>query len=323
MMAKIWFFFFVFLCIGCVQNHEKEILNKQYTLPDAVTVVIDKTLWQSALGDSLRKSLAIPVKGLTNEEPLFKILPIHDFKLNKKTNQCTNIIIFETDYKNSISLITNKYKKGQYIYKICAPNTQKLLAIYNQNKHTIIGQFYENNLLAVTNESFPNLKANQWIKNQFNAKVKIPKEYQMVKQSNGFCWLRKNTTNGNNNLLIYELPKEKLVNKTAFVTNVLQQRNLITSKYVLGKTTNTFMIVERAYYPSFSKTSIYNHLAYQTTGAWEFSNESITGPYINFSIKDAKRNRFLVIDGFIYNTIKNKKEFMQELEIIIRNTKIL
>ena len=58
-------------------------------------------------------------------------------------------------------------------------------------------------------------------------------------------------------------------------------------------------------------------------GSWEFHKDFMTGPYVNFAIRDNKRKRFIIVDGFAYNPVHSKKELLFEMEAIIKSTKIL
>jgi hypothetical protein len=161
------------------------------------------------------------------------------------------------------------------------------------------------------------------IKKNFLVDIQIPAEYKKGLQGENFLWLRKDIGSGNNNLLIYTASFSALYNKNALVTNSLYIRNQVSEKYVLGKTNGSYMITEQAYYPSFQTAEIQNNLAYEMRGSWEFHNDFMTGPYINFAIRDNKRKRFIIIDGFAYNPVHSKKELLFEMEAIIKSTKIL
>ena len=183
--------------------------------------------------------------------------------------------------------------------------------------------FYNSELNLILAKNTINTKLQKQIKKKFLVDIQIPTDYEKALQGENFLWLRKDIGSGNNNLLIYTASFSALYNKNALVTNSLFIRNQVSKKYVLGKTDGSYMITEQAYYPSFHTTEIQNNLAYEMRGSWEFHKDFMTGPYVNFAIRDNKRKRFIIVDGFAYNPVHSKKELLFEMEAIIKSTKIL
>jgi hypothetical protein len=48
----------------------------------------------------------------------------------------------------------------------------------------------------------------------------------------------------------------------------------------------------------------------------------MSGPFINYAIVDEKKNRVLILEGFCYAPFKGKRDFMLELEAIIKTLKL-
>jgi hypothetical protein len=47
------------------------------------------------------------------------------------------------------------------------------------------------------------------------------------------------------------------------------------------------------------------------------------GPFLNYYIEDAKNNRALVIEGFVFSPSDRKREYMVEIAAIIKSLVIL
>ena len=82
------------------------------------------------------------------------------------------------------------------------------------------------------------------------------------------------------------------------------------------------MHTETDFTPYYSKTTISNATAYETKGTWNLRNDFMSGPFINYAIVDEKRNRILILEGFCYAPFKGKRDFMLELEAIIKTLKL-
>ena len=312
--------------LSCFENeqekNELEVKNP-YTNQNTVTVLIPISLWNGKVGDKIREKFAAPIAGLHDCEAVFTLMPIHTNYFPSDAKASRNILIISSSFKTQTTHVRDKYAKNQNIYTLQGKNEAILLNQLQTSSKKIMNTFYnsELNLLLAKNKINTNLQ-NQ-IKKKFLVDIQIPIEYQKGLQGENFLWLRKDIGSGNNNLLIYTASFSALYNKNALVTNSLFIRNQVSKLYVLGKTNGSYMITEQAYYPIFYTTEIQNNLAYEMRGSWEFHNDFMTGPYVNFAIKDNKRKRFIIIDGFAFNPIHTKKELLFEMEAIIKSTKIL
>ena len=250
-------------------------------------------------------------------------MPIHTNYFPSDAKVSRNILIISSSFKTETKHVKNKHAKNQNIYTVQGKNQEILLNQLQVSAKEIMNTFYNSELNLVLANNRIDTKLQYQIKKKFLVDIQIPIDYQKGLQGENFLWLRKDVGSGNNNLLIYTASFSALYNKNALVTNSLFIRNQVSEKYVLGKTNGSYMITEQAYYPSFHVTEIQNNLTYEMRGNWEFHNDFMTGPYMNFAIRDNKRKRFIIIDGFVYNPIHSKKELMFEMEAIIKSTKIL
>jgi hypothetical protein len=159
------------------------------------------------------------------------------------------------------------------------------------------------------------------IKEKFNIEINIPNEYEYVKRRRNFIWLKKEITSGNCSLLIYQIPFESIKTNSE-VDNIVKIRDSVGRLYIHSKGNRSSMITEEAYYPYFSEMKWNDYIVYETKGNWEIKNEFMSGPFINYAIKDKVNNRILILEGFCYAPSKEKRDLMFELESIIRTVKI-
>lgn len=125
------------------------------------------------------------------------------------------------------------------------------------------------------------------------------------------------------NLLVYELPLNRLDHKEDLVANIIEIRDSIGKAHIPGPREDSYMITEMAFSPHLFETTIDNKFAYETRGTWEVYNFFMAGPFVNFIIRDEANNRLLVMEGFTFAPQVDKRNYQFEMEAIIRSVKIL
>jgi hypothetical protein len=82
------------------------------------------------------------------------------------------------------------------------------------------------------------------------------------------------------------------------------------------------MTTEDAYAPYISETIVDNKPAIETKGLWNLKEDFMGGPFINYAIEDKINKRWVVVEGFAFAPSVEKRNYMLELESIIRSVKI-
>ena len=82
------------------------------------------------------------------------------------------------------------------------------------------------------------------------------------------------------------------------------------------------MITEKAFSPFLTTTTIANLPAIETRGIWDAKGDWAAGPFVNYVIDDKANNRQLVLEGFVYYPNSEKRDYMFELEAMIKSLKV-
>jgi hypothetical protein len=78
------------------------------------------------------------------------------------------------------------------------------------------------------------------------------------------------------------------------------------------------MTIEREIYPPVSHKILFkNMFAIETRGLWKTAGDFMGGPFVNYTIVDAPRQRIIVFDGYVYYPNKSKRNYVRQLESII------
>ena len=59
--------------------------------------------------------------------------------------------------------------------------------------------------------------------------------------------------------------------------------------------------------------------SFETKSTWEVKDAFMAGPFINYAIEDEVNNRLLVIEGFVFAPSMGKRDYIFELESIIKS----
>ena len=331
MFYKFGFYFikmsktlFLFLLVSVLVSCQKktDTLNQENASDiNTISVIIDDQLWNSEVGDSIRNKFASPVLGLPQEEPLFTIKQFPLKLFEGFSTGSRNMIIVKKNDKNLFQIKANEFAETQNSFHISGKSTNEILFLLEKHTAEIIKRMRETEIKANQLILSDSLQNTDKIKKKFNIDLSIPIEYDYVRRRKNFIWLKKEITSGNTSILIYQIPYNSIRDKNA-VNDIVKVRDSIGKLYIHAKNNNSKMMTEEAYFPYFSKIKWNEYDVYETKGTWEMNNDFMSGPFVNYAIKDKANNRILVLEGFCYAPSKEKRDLMFELESIIKTIRI-
>ena len=99
---------------------------------------------------------------------------------------------------------------------------------------------------------------------------------------------------------------------------VLAARDRYARLYIPGPLEGSYMATEHDVYPPVSRKILFkNMFAIETRGLWKTVGDFMGGPFINYTIVDAPRQRIIAFDGYVYYPNKSKRNYVRQLESII------
>ena len=132
--------------------------------------------------------------------------------------------------------------------------------------------------------------------------------------------------------MIYTLPFDAITRNDSVVNQIIKVRDSVGELYIRGRQDGelkangdkieSYMITENAYTPFHGETIVDNKPTLETKGLWELKADFMGGPFINYAIEDKINKRWVVIEGFAFAPSVEKRNYMLELEAIIRSVKI-
>jgi len=323
MMKKLAVLFIVILLsVGCQNGKPQRIYQSSNGRINNVLVIVKNSEWQGEIGDTLRKIIAAPVVGLPQPESQFDITQAPPESYGSMFKATRSLLVIGTAKENSFSAKSNVYAKPQKIVTITGTSEEQIILQIIKYKHEILNAFRDNDLATSQYNNSKSLLDATSINtfNKLGFSLSIPRKYRKVEETDDFFWYRHHLTNGNSmEILAYTMPIDP---STDISDQIVSNRNAMGKKYIPGAKEGSYMITEEAYTPHVFDVTLAGKKAYETRGKWEVKGAYMAGPFLNYTVVDKANNRLVVVEGFTYAPSINKRDFMFELEAILKTLKI-
>lgn len=311
-----------FVSCGDKNKSEERFLLDSSGSINNVSVVVDNVLWNGEIGESIRTVLAKPIYGLPQDEPTFSISQIPPSVFSGFVTKSRTILKVEMNKKRGIKFSKNVYAQPQRVIVISGKTKQDIIDVVTENGEKIIETFRNQEIAERQRQMRKSPHKHKSIQEKLGLSVQFASVYRIAKETDNFFWIRKDITTGSNNLLIYELPFNSIKRNDSVVNRIIKIRDSIGKLYVEGAIEGSYMVTENAYTPFHGETILDNKPALETKGIWDLKNAFMGGPFINYAIEDKVNKRWVCIEGFAFAPSVQKRNYMLELESIIRSIKI-
>lgn len=322
-MHKIIVFLLGLFLISCNSNRNDQLLlSSSSGNINVLNVVIDNQLWEGEIGDLVRQEIAAPVYGLPQEEPLFSIrqMPSQVFTGFARNNR--TILIIEKGEEDIVSYKKNVFAKPQTVIFVKGTSNASINELIKKDAQRIIATFKKTELREKQRRIGVSLNKENNISKVLNLRMKFPSAYRVAKEEGSFFWLRRDIKTGTLNVMLYDLPLNAISESDTLINTIIRKRDSIGKTHIPGPIDSSYMITERAYTPFMGKTSIDDKTTYETKSTWEVKNAFMAGPFLNYAIKDEVNNRWIIAEGFTYAPSVEKRDYMFELESILKSIEI-
>jgi hypothetical protein len=308
--------------------NDKDSKNKRY-LTDSngnlnhLSVVTDNDNWNGAVGETIRDIFAAPVDGLPQKEPLFNINQIPTAVFSDFATKNRIILKIEKGNAPKVIIKRNVYAKPQKVVVVQGKNAQEISRVLNEKKDKIIDALKAEEITERQRLLAKTLNDDKPLRDSLGVSIKFPTFYRIAKATGDFFWLRRDITTGTLNVMVYEIPIDRIKNDSTIVQQIIAVRDSIGAKHIPGPTEGTFMKTEEAYSPFFRTAILNGKPTLEMRGTWDVEDAWMAGPFATFLIRDEQNKRYLVAEGFAFAPSVNKRDYMFELEAIVKSIKIL
>ena len=305
------------------KSTKKRILSESSGTLNNISVVIDNELWEGSVGETIREVLAAPIYGLNQDEPMFSMAQIPPQVFSGFVTKNRTVLKIEKGHDSSaVKIASDVYAKPQKVVLVTGKTNADIVTQIKSNSRRIITAFKNEELKEKQRRIKLSLHKNNTIQEKLGVSLNFPSAYRIAKEEGLFYWIRKDITTGTTNLLLYELPYNSITKNETLINQIVKIRDSINKAYIPGPTEDAYMITEDAYTPFLSETSIDNKPAIETKGLWDMENAFMSGPFVNYMIADPANQRYVVIEAFAFAPSVAKRDYMFELEAIVKSIKI-
>ena len=310
--------FFIGACVG----EGTSVLPSHTGAINEVVIVIDEPIWHGASGDSLRQSLRSEVPGISWSEPLFDVIQINSIDFSRIFKTHRNLIIVQKGQQSKVYFDTKTYAQNQWL---CIVEYQKI-----EDLNRLLGQYAPIMAYQIAQKEqerytsvLPPKRQCEALSNGFKGfslNFGLPSEYKLVLETNRFYWFEYNPPDKEivKGVFVYEYNSTSSFNSNT----ILSARDSVLQQFVFGPSEGSYMTTERLY-PPYISTYTHNTLkGLKVKGLWKMQNAFMGGAFVSHFLNDTINDRVLVIEGFLFNPGKDKRNSLQELEWLISDFKI-
>lgn len=360
-MKLVWQIFLLFfvatwLLSSCANNDA--VSNSLRAVPTAfgnlneIVVVMDEDMWEGPVGDTLRYYYASAYPLLPQPEPIFDLRHFTAVELDKdplrkelrtymvvanlkdENSSTTRMAIKdigqekaraaqEDPANNNSAAGYDKWAKGQLIMYQFAYSEDALMETLKSNFPAVkqrVNKFDDRKLQAYVYLDGENKPLTETLQQDLGVSMRIPNDYQIAINDSVIVWMRKETEELSSNLVLQKIPyqdREQLTKEY-----LIALRDSIGRKYVASTLEDTYMQINDEDLPVIANpTKVNGYYAMEIRGIWEIVNDYMGGAFVTYLIHNPNTNELLYVDGFLHAPGKDKRDFMEHLNYIIRTVK--
>jgi hypothetical protein len=343
--------FFMLLLPSCNNEVTQKLANKPTAMGriNQVVILADKALTDGPVGDTLSAYFESAYPILPAEEPIFDLRFMEPEALNAQplkrelrtfilvadisdTLSATTRMLMEdmgperfkralTDPSFLTSIGRDKWARDQIIIYIFGNGKEKLASAISKNFSSIskrINEHDKKNLQAtVYGIQDENKALSSLVLETFGVSIKIPGMYQKAIQKDNFLWLRMDTKDVNQSLVIRKFPYR---DKTQFSKeNIIRLRNEYGKEFIRTGFQDAYMSTNTIDLPAFDYTYIHNGIYIrEVRGIWETVNDFMGGPFVSYLLHNEATGELIFIDAFVFAPGKEKRDYVQQLDCIVK-----
>ncbi|MCX6151607.1 MAG: DUF4837 family protein [Ignavibacteriales bacterium] len=325
-------------CISC--KSQKEAVGPE----DKIYVIADSSVYKKLKGSleyAFEKTIFTPqpektfelilkdFKQLDEVKNFKNILLIAELNTNQKTADLISTILNEEEKEKASKgkqiyfIKQNLWLQNQLVMILTQPNLDSLEQNIYRNSEGLLKHFNKESgkriFAALTSSNYERNDVEEKLYNDYKWKIFIPRNFDLALNipSEKFVWLRSNAGEDFAKWIFVhwiDNASPELITPDS----IIGIRNKLTEKYFRSTNKKAFVLINK----NFRRTNEVNFngsYALASQGLWEMSDKSKGGPFINYTIYDVKTKRIFMLDGSIYAPKYNKKELIQQLDVILQS----
>ena len=303
---------------SCSSGNEKKsaVKGKVQSAPYELLVVANKDWLKTEAGQKLVEIVEAPISGLPQREGNFRVTYVNPEAFKGVFQFYANILVVKVDMKHEESRMTlekDLYARPQVVEGLYAPTDWAFVRLLEAHKKDILRHFNENEFARERKflEKNYNGAVMAQVKKQFGVSINVPQDVEDMKIGENFLWASASKKDFQQNVCIYTLPWS---NNLSFE----DVRDSVMKVNIPGDREDQWMETDRrtVMIDDITRTDLL-----VVRGLWDMRNDAMGGPFVSYCYVDTIRNRFLIVEGFVFAPDKKKRPIMRQLEAALQTVK--
>ena len=317
-------FLSLLVLFSCKEDKSQKYQPSSIGPINSLTVVMDNNLWEGPVGDKVREYFAAPVPALIWDEPKFNINYIPPRVFEGMVRNTRSILWVQIDSVNVAHIKKDLYARPQRVGVIKGGTQEELIANLDKKAPEMVDAFKGLEIQETQARFKRSLSKEPAFKDKLGVTLSLPSIYKLGRQEDDFVWVDRQIQKGNMNIIAYELPGDIFSTDSTFVKDIINVRDSIGKKYIPGPDVEgkiTYMVTEKAFAPYVFPIEIGGLKGAEIRGIWEMENYPMAGPFVTYVLNDPDHDRKIVLEAFTFAPATEKRDYMFELEAIIKTAR--
>ena len=303
---------------SCSSGNEKKsaVKGTVQSAPYELLVVANKDWLKTEAGQKLVEIVEAPISGLPQREGNFRVTYVNPEAFKGVFQFYANILVVKVDMKHEESRMTlekDLYARPQVVEGLYAPTDWAFVRLLEAHKKDILRHFNENEFARERKflEKNYNGAVMAQVKKQFGVSINVPQDVDDMKIGENFLWASASKKDFQQNVCIYTLPWS---NNLSFE----DVRDSVMKVNIPGDREDQWMETDRrtVMIDDITRTDLL-----VVRGLWDMRNDAMGGPFVSYCYVDTIRNRFLIVEGFVFAPDKKKRPIIRQLEAALQTVK--
>jgi hypothetical protein len=314
----------VLVLSSCKDGEKQDYLPNSIGAYNTLTIVIENELWKSEVGDRIRENFAAPALGLTWDEALFSITQVPPQVFTGAVRNTRNVLYVMEDSLDIAHMKSNMYAKPQKVGVLKGRSKAEIIKNLNVMASEFIETFKKQEIEEAQRRFLKSLNKEKALEEHLGITLNVPSAFKVGREEDNFVWIDRQIQKGTMNIIAYSVPWNTFDNDSTFVQDIIKMRDSIGKLFVPGEDIpgkENYMITEKAFSPYVFPAEVSGRKAAEVRGIWEMSGYPMAGPFITYIINDKPNDRKLVLEGFTFAPATAKRDYMFELEAVLKTLK--
>lgn len=316
-ILRIFFAAMALVIASSCNSSKKTLLPNVSGKAGEVIVVIEKDMWDGALGSDVRGLLARDCDYLPQREPLYSLVNVNASAFADIFKYHRNIVIFNIApdaEKQGVIYRNDVWSHPQCVIQVnasCSDSASVVLARNGEVITAAIEQAERNRVIANT-LLYEETKLADAVDNMIGGKIHIPVGYNLKKVTDDFIWIADEKQHSIQGIFVYKCPVPE--GDPFTVESIVERRNEVLQKNVPGMFDNTYMTTSEFVLPGVKFLKYQGREFVETRGLWEVENDFMGGPFVSHTFFSKDGKELIVIEAWVYAAKFDKRQFMRQTE---------